>query len=117
MAIRKSEFQQSKAKKPEYDRTSKMRKYTVFFDQDTENMRLSFYKKVEGSVNVDNNDIIFTVDAAHEHRTDLISVKFYGTAKYDWVIEDVNNIRDPIKDVVAGVKLIIPDKTKIYSAT
>lgn len=117
MAIRKSDFTNSKAKKPSYERTSKMRKYDTTFDSNVGKIRSTYIKRIDDAISADGRDIIFTVEPGYEYRTDLISVKFYGTSKYDWVIEDANNIRDPIKDIVAGKKLIIPDKSKIYSAT
>lgn len=117
MAVRKKDFTKKKANKPSYERTSKMNRYDIVFDDDVGQMRTAFFNRISSKIKFDKRDTIFTVDAAHEFRTDLISLKFYGTAKYDWVIEDFNNIKDPIKDVVAGTKLIIPDKSKIYSIT
>jgi len=117
MAIRKKEFQKSKSKKPSYERTSKMRRYDIIFDRDIEQMRVGFFKRISSKIKFDKRDTIFTVDAAHQNRIDLISLKFYGTAKYDWIIEDFNNIQDPIKDIVPGRKLVIPEKSKIYSIT
>lgn len=120
MAIRKSEsFNNNKKapKKPIFDRTSKMRRYEIYFDKKEGKNKCSFYKILGKAIPFDSMDEIYTVEAGYEYRTDLISTKFYGTSKYDWVIEDVNNIEDPIKDIVAGKKLIIPDKTKIYLVT
>ena len=117
MAIRKTDFTKSRAKVPSYARTSKMRKYNTYFAENVGQIRSTFYKRIDSAISTDEHDVIFTVGPGFEHRTDLISVKFYGTAKYDWVIEDVNNIRDAVKDVVSGTKLVIPDKSKIYSAT
>lgn len=123
MAIRKADPTGSQSRKVSYPRTSKMRKYNVFFDSEDGQNKLGFYKriadriKVEENGQVSNDVTIYTVEAGTAYRTDLISVKFYGTSKYDWVIEDVNNIRDPIKDVTPGTKLVIPNKAKIYSAT
>jgi hypothetical protein len=48
---------------------------------------------------------------------DLISYKFYNTSVYDWVLEDVNDIKDPIKDVVAGTILIIPLHSNLLGYT
>lgn len=115
MAIRRKEFKKDKSRKPSYERTSKMRRYDIIFDNDVEKMRVGFFNRITSKIKFDKRDIIYTVDSAHQYRTDLISLKFYGTAKYDWVIEDVNNIQDAIKDVTSGTKLIIPDKSKIYS--
>lgn len=117
MAIRKAEFKKTKSKKPKYERTSKMRRYNMFFDENTKKMHLSFYNRIGKFMKFDNRDKIYTVEPGYEYRTDLISAKFYDTSKYDWIIEDVNNIQDPIRDVVAGKKLIIPAKSKIYSLT
>ena len=104
-----------KSKKPIYANDSKMRNYDLIYDENVKQIRTGFYKSQFRGYEPDNSDTLWAVEAGFEHRTDLISFKFYGTAKYDWVIEDVNNIEDPIKDVIQGKKLIIPDRTKVYT--
>jgi hypothetical protein len=107
----------TQSKIPVYDRTSKMRNYDIMFDPEVNQNRTGFYRasNFKGYV-ATGSDIVWEVEAGYEHRTDLISLKFYQSSIYDWIIEDANNIEHPIKDVKVGTKLIIPDKNKIYSS-
>jgi hypothetical protein len=107
----------SQSKMPTFQRTSKMRNYDLIFDDERQQVRPGFYSasNFKGYV-PSTNDVMWTVEPGYEHRTDLISVKFYQSAIYDWIIEDANNISDPIKDIVIGKQLVIPDRSKIYSS-
>jgi hypothetical protein len=108
-------FNVSPSALPLYNRDSKMTQYDLLYDPKINAVRAGFYQsKFKGYVPT-NNDQYYTVELKLEHRTDLISLKFYGSSVYDWVIEDANNISDPIQQIVAGAKLIIPDKTAVYS--
>ena len=105
------------SKTPIYNRTSKMRNYDLVFDDRVSQVRPGFYAASNFKEYVPSStDIVWTVEAGYEHRTDLISLKFYQSSIYDWIIEDANNIEHPIKDVTIGTRLIIPDKNKIYAS-
>lgn len=95
--------QQSKT--PVFKRGNKMRRYDMIFDEDVQQTRAGFFKKDLYKVVEKSDDFTWTVEPGYEHRMDLISYKFYGTSKYDWVIEEINNIKDPIKDITIGTKL------------
>lgn len=58
----------------------------------------------------------FTVPPEMEHRPDLISRSFYGTVQFWWVIMDVNSILLPIRDLVAGITVVIPLRAEIDRA-
>lgn len=105
-----------KANFPKYNRGSKMHQYDLFFDEEVGQARTGFYHSKFYDYKRDSSDTIWTVTIQYEGRTDLISAKFYGSAKYDWIIENANYIKDPIKDIRVGKQLIIPNKSKIYSA-
>ncbi len=48
-------------------------------------------------------------------RPDLISYKVYGTTEFWWVICLVNNINNPLVDIVPGMILKIPNQLDLYS--
>lgn len=111
---RKIDNKNQKSKFRSYKKTSKMRKYQKIYDEGL-NQNVTGFMKYKNIESDDDTDRAWVVEAGYEHRMDLISAKFYGTSKYDWVLEHINDIRDPIKDVSVGRKLIVPDKTRIIS--
>lgn len=119
MAIRKKEYGQDNTKVyklPEFPQKSKMNKYDLFFDAKTENKpRAGFFRSVYFSEEQKTNMTTFIVTGEYEGRIDLISFKFFGTTENDWLIEVVNGIKDPIKDVVTGKVLYIPTEVDIYN--
>lgn len=105
---------EDKSKKPSFDKSSRMRHYNIIFDKNINQNRVAFYNfNVVDNIVQDSQDENFVITKGFEHRLDLISVKFYGTSKYDWFIAQYNNIEDSIKDIVAGKKIIIPHRSKI----
>lgn len=96
---------------------SKMLGYEQLFDEDIQQNRTGFrvtdLRKTTDKVS--NDETVWSVEPGYEYRSDLISNKFYGTAKYDWLIEQINDIKDPIKDLVVGYKLILPPQSKIIN--
>ena len=48
-------------------------------------------------------------------RPDMISYKAYGTVNYWWLILYVNDIEDPLNDMVSGTVIKIPNIIDIYS--
>jgi len=105
---------EKQSKKPYFKKNSRMKHYDIIFDESINQNRVAFYKSglFKGFIK-DSQDSTFIIPKGMEYRLDLVSVKFYGTASYDWVLAEVNNIEDPIKDVVAGLKLIIPNRNKL----
>lgn len=101
---------------PSFGRESKMGRYNLIFDNNVQQTRAGFFDKTlyKINTNVQKDDFIWTVEPGFEYRTDLISNKFYGTAKYDWIIEEINNIKDPIKDVKIGTKLRFMSKSRLF---
>ncbi len=107
----------SESKIPTFNKSSKMRKYNLVFDEDVGQMRSAFFNSELNNMQFNEKfgDIYWTIEPGFEYRSDIISKKFYGTAKYDWIIEQVNNIKDPIKDLKVGTKLFILSITRIVS--
>jgi len=104
----------SKSKVPSYNKSSRMKHYDIIFDESVNQNRVAFYNfsPVDNIVS-DAQDEYFIIPKGMEHRLDLISIKFYGTAVYDWVIAQYNNIEDPIKEITAGKKILIPHHNKL----
>lgn len=61
------------------------------------------------------DDIIHTVSEAEVGRLDLLASEFFGNPNFWWVIAHENNIKDPLKDVVAGLQLRIPSFEAVTS--
>lgn len=59
------------------------------------------------------SDSAYVVVQAVENRLDLISTAFYGVPNLWWVIAAVNNLVDPLADVMTGTTLRIPDKARL----
>lgn len=59
------------------------------------------------------NETRFTVTPNMEHRPDLIAKQFYGSVTFWWAIMNANSILLPIRDLVAGMTIIIPFKEEI----
>jgi hypothetical protein len=104
----------TKVQRPIFDKNSKMKRYEIIYDEDISSLRAGFMRFLTYVPNL-NEDTLWEVKPGFEYRTDLISKKFYGTTIFDWVIEQINDVRDPIKDVFIGRKLVIPTKENIYT--
>ena len=87
------------------------------FNDDTQGTRSFFgvWNPVVIEVNptVDRHHVIVESDIG---RLDTISYNYYGTPSLWWVIAHVNNIINPINDLVPGDILLIPSPDAIYSA-
>lgn len=102
-----------KASKPVYAPDSKMNNYDIIYDDDKMQYRSGFYNNNMIKIESLSSDIFWTIESGYEGRTDLISNKFFNTPVYDWAIEDINNIEDPIRDIIAGVKIRIPSISRL----
>lgn len=109
----------SKSKKPSFSKNSKMRRYEIIYDEDLQQSRAGFFKKDLYKIkdNKKDADMYWTIEPGFEHRMDLISKKFYQTSKYAWVLEEINDIKDPIKDVIIGKKILILSQARIIALT
>ena len=100
---------------PEYRSSSRMSSYEIIYDENKKKARTGYYDSRFSNYSSDSSDQEWTIEPGFEHRLDLISLEFYNSSKYDWVISDVNNIEDPIRDIVSGKKIVIPNSAKVYS--
>jgi hypothetical protein len=89
--------------------------------------RGSFYKKTEdsGSIEYDylktriNSINLTTVDtiritSIYENRPDLISLKYYGSYNYGWLVSMHNEILNPFEDYHIGRVIKIPSLEDYY---
>lgn len=51
---------------------------------------------------------LFTISSVFEYRPDLISLKFYGSFHYGWLIAMHNDFLDPVYDFKKGIVIDIP---------
>lgn len=61
-------------------------------------------------------DSIVELPSQYEHRPDLLAQDAYGEARLWWVFSMRNPeiLKDPIYDLVAGVKIYIPQKGQLF---
>lgn len=64
------------------------------------------------------DDVLYTVEVQYTHRPDLLSYDLYGTSKLWWVFaqRNMNVIKDPIYDLVAGINIYLPQGPKLRTA-
>lgn len=59
-------------------------------------------------------DRYFEVTAEFAHRPDLISLYFYGTEQFYWVIAFANKLSEPFAQTRVGLRLRIPDRDTVF---
>jgi hypothetical protein len=64
------------------------------------------------------DDVLFTVGKEYENRPDLLAYDLYQTSSLWWVfsVRNKNILRDPVFDMVAGIKIYVPTQATITSA-
>jgi len=61
-------------------------------------------------------DSFFVVTGEFIHRVDQISQQVYGRPDLAWAIMDINQIKQPLFDLVVGMELRIPPLTLVLDA-
>lgn len=58
----------------------------------------------------DSRDTLILLEARHQYRPDILSQELYDTPALWWVfmVRNMNSIRDPINDFVAGKSIFVP---------
>ena len=66
-------------------------------------------------VPAEDDDILYTIEPQYSHRPDLLAYDLYNTSKLWWVFAQRNMdiIKDPVFDFVAGTKIYLPDPTSL----
>jgi len=67
-------------------------------------------------IEADPTDSLKTIGDDVAHRPDLLSVKYYGTTDLEWVIPMVNGMEDPVADLVPGLQVLVPLKSRVQEA-
>lgn len=79
-----------------------------------------YYLDVWTSRNVPafDDDIMVELPSQYHHRPDLLANDAYGSPMLWWVfaVRNPSVIKDPIYDLVSGVKIYIPQKKQLLSA-
>lgn len=57
---------------------------------------------------------VYTVTNKTENRLDIISLMYYKTPQYWWIIAIANNIIDPLAEIKEGTRLRIPSIMALY---
>ena len=62
-------------------------------------------------------DIIINVSKQYEHRPRKLANELYGHPELYWIFRHFNKekIQDPIFDLVEGISIVIPEKTRLLS--
>ena len=66
-------------------------------------------------VPAESNDILYTVEAQYTYRPDLLAYDLYEDHRLWWVFaqRNMNVLKDPIYDFVAGVQIYLPKQSKL----
>lgn len=64
------------------------------------------------------DDILFEITKTFENRPDLLAYDLYKDVNLWWVfaVRNSNILKDPVYDLVAGIKIYLPKITTIRSA-
>ena len=56
------------------------------------------------------DDVLYEIQPQFTHRPDLLAYSVYGSSKLWWVFaqRNMDTIKDPVFDMVAGVKIFLP---------
>lgn len=80
----------------------------------------SFYLDVWNPRNVPilDDDVMVELPSQFEHRPDLLAYEAYGDSRLWWVfaVRNPSVLKDPIYDLVSGVKIYIPQKQTLLTA-
>lgn len=62
-----------------------------------------------------NNDILYEITPAYTHRPDLLAHDLYGDKNLWWIFvqRNMDVLKDPIYDFVAGTKIYLPQGQKV----
>lgn len=85
------------------------------FTTNSENVPFMILRKTL-IINEVEDDTFLTLDSRLEKRLDLISYKVYGRPDLGWAIMDVNNMQDPLTELVVGKVLRIPALSRLLSS-
>lgn len=81
----------------------------------TTNTRFYLGRYVDRPIPSDGGDILVELTAKYENRPDLLAYDLYGDTRLWWVFyrRNLNIIKDPIFDFVAGMQIYVPSKAHV----
>jgi hypothetical protein len=64
------------------------------------------------------DDVLFELTKKYEHRPELLANDLYGDVNLWWVfaVRNKNIIQDPVFDMVAGMKIYLPQQNSLNKA-
>lgn len=77
------------------------------------NLELDYLTSTLSDMNLKTEEF-YVVDAATEHRPDLISLRYYGNYDLGWLLCAHNKFQDPLVDFYIGRRVAIPSLTEYY---
>ena len=84
--------------------------------KDSENGRIHHESPVQQAISISNSDDEYvTITNETENRLDLVAYKYYGSARYWWIIALANYIIDPF-DIPVGSVLRVPPLLSLYKS-
>lgn len=84
----------------------------IYMPKGERNKTWDFRKKLADIQDLGDIDFLIA-DSRHVNRPDAIAYKFYGNAKFWWIIAERNEITDPFTGFYKGRKLKIPSMEAI----
>jgi hypothetical protein len=88
--------------------------YSPYKNTELNDFYLDVWTPREITLSVD--DTLVELPSQYEYRPDLLANDAYGDPKLWWVFAMRNPevIKDPIYDLVAGIKIYIPQRTQLF---
>jgi len=67
------------------------------------------------SIPVNNDDVLYAIEAKYQERPDILADKIYGSTRYWWVFAARNpdQLKDPIRDFQSGVEIYLPVESSV----
>ena len=89
--------------------------YGLYKNTEIEGDFLGYFKPI--NIPFSNTDIIINVSKEFEHRPRKLANELYGEPELYWVFRHFNKekIQDPIFDLVEGISIVIPEKSRLLS--
>lgn len=100
------------SQKYNYEEINRYKKKFLIEVNEPKNVQLSFFRKSDMTLDIQDSDSFFYIDAKYAYRPDLISYNIYGSPLYYWAILAANNMKS-FWDMEPGLTIRIPDLISI----
>lgn len=61
------------------------------------------------------DDILILIDTIYHKRPDLVAYDYYGSAEFEWVVLQSNNIIDLNEEFIVGKTIKIPSRERVIA--